>query len=46
MLELIDKSDKVNRFLWGLMILLFITGISYLLPDILKALAEYQQALN
>lgn len=46
MLELMNKHPKVNRFVWTFTILAFILAMFFLLPDVIKALAEYQQAVG
>lgn len=47
MLELMNKHPKINRFMWALLILSFITVMTYFLlnglPSVLKAWADYQQ---
>lgn len=47
MLELMDKSNKVHRFMWAVLILGTIIALVYLLlnglPDVINAISHYQQ---
>ena len=37
MLELMDKSKNINRFMWSLAIFVFIWGITWVLPELITA---------
>lgn len=47
MLELMDKSPKINRFLWALLFSVFTIVLIYLLlnglPPLINAIAQWQQ---
>lgn len=47
MLELMDKSNKVYRFMWAVLILGTIIALVYLLlnglPGVINAISHYQQ---
>ncbi|WP_156541945.1 hypothetical protein [Gallibacterium genomosp. 3] len=43
MLELMDKSNKVNRFMWAVLIIGAIVALVYLAPDVINAISHYQQ---
>ncbi|SUB58961.1 Uncharacterised protein [Phocoenobacter uteri] len=43
MLELMDKSKTVKRFLWAILICTFLYGVILALPDVIKAFIEYQK---
>lgn len=40
MLELFDKSNKVRRFLWAVLILSFIFAMTCVLPTLIKTLTQ------
>lgn len=44
MLELMDKSPKVNRFLWAVLAVVFVLLLVYLSPSLIRALMEWKQA--
>lgn len=43
MLELIDKSKRVNRFLWAVLAVVFMLSLIYLSPNLINALIEWQK---
>jgi len=45
MLELMDKSNKVHRFMWAVLIIGAIIALVYLAPDVINAISHYQQAV-
>lgn len=43
MLELMDKSKRVNRFLWAVLAVVFMLSLIYLSPNLINALIEWQK---
>ncbi|QPB42664.1 hypothetical protein [Rodentibacter haemolyticus] len=43
MLELMDKSPRINRFIWTVLFLVFIYGMTLALPSLINAIANWQQ---
>lgn len=41
MLEVIEKSDKARKFAYFVLVLGFIFAMSWLAPDLLKAIADF-----
>lgn len=46
MLEVIERSDKARRFAYFALVLGFIFAMSWLAPELLKAIADFMLAIH